>query len=72
MGTVSDCLQLKVNLKKKIYLYVYSATQRCLNKIFKTFQIGDFFTFATSVSDTGGAPRAANISKNFPTKLKWP
>jgi hypothetical protein len=72
MGTISDCLQLKVNLMKKIYLYVHSTTQRCLNKIFKTFQIGDFFTFATSVSETGGAPRTAHISKNFSKKMKRP
>jgi hypothetical protein len=41
--TISDCLHLKVNLKNKIYLYVNSTTQRCSNKIFKTFLIEDFF-----------------------------
>jgi hypothetical protein len=39
MGTISAYLNIKVNLKEKIYLYVYSAAQRCLNKIIKTFLI---------------------------------
>jgi hypothetical protein len=45
MGTKSDCLHLKVNLKEKVYLHVNSTTQRCLNKISKTFLIEDFFRF---------------------------
>jgi hypothetical protein len=32
MRTLSDCWRLKVNLKKKIYLYVDLTTQRCSNK----------------------------------------
>jgi hypothetical protein len=32
------------------------AKQRSPNKIIKTFMIEDFFPFATSVNDTGGAP----------------
>ncbi len=32
-----------MNLKAKIYLYVNSSTQRCPNKIIKTFLIKDFF-----------------------------
>ncbi len=32
-----------MNLKKKMYLYVNSSTQRCTNKIFRTFLIEDFF-----------------------------
>jgi hypothetical protein len=43
MGTMSDCLHLTVNLKNKNYLDVNSDTQRCPNKIFKTFLIEDFF-----------------------------
>jgi hypothetical protein len=43
MGTISDCLHLKVNFEKKMYLCVNSTTQRCPNKIFKTFLIEDFF-----------------------------
>ncbi len=36
IGTISYCLHLKVNSKKKIYLCVNSTTQRCQNKIIKT------------------------------------
>ncbi len=32
IGTKSDCLHLKVNLKEKIYLYVTSTTQMCQTK----------------------------------------
>jgi hypothetical protein len=35
MGPISDCLHLTVNLKYKIYLYVYSTTQRYSSKIIK-------------------------------------
>ncbi len=41
MLAISDCLHLKVNLKKKIYLN--SIIHRCPNKIFKTSLIEDFF-----------------------------
>ncbi len=64
------CLHLKVNLKEKNYLYVNSTTQRCLNKIIKTFLIEDF-PFVTGVNDTG-APWAANISTNIRKYLKRP
>jgi hypothetical protein len=40
--TVSDCLHLKVNVMEKFYLYVYSTTHRCPNKIIKTFLIEEF------------------------------
>ncbi len=44
MGTLSDCWHLKVNLKKKIiYMLTLCTTQRCPNKIIKTFLIEDFF-----------------------------
>ncbi len=43
METISDFLHLEVNKKTKIYLLVKSTTQRCPNKIFKTFLIEDFF-----------------------------
>jgi hypothetical protein len=55
MGTISGCWDLKVNLQAKMYLQVNSTSQRCPNKIIKTFMIEDF-PFATSVNDTGGAP----------------
>ncbi len=33
-----------------------TTTQKCVNRIFKTLLIEDFFPFATDVDDTGGAP----------------
>jgi hypothetical protein len=41
-GTISDCLHSELELEVKNYLYVNSTTQRCPNKIIKTFHIGDF------------------------------
>jgi hypothetical protein len=43
MATISGCRHLKVNLKAKIYKYVYSTTQRCPNKIIKIFLLESFF-----------------------------
>ncbi len=43
MGTISDCLHLKVNLKEEVYLHVNSTNQRYPNKIIKPFLIEDFF-----------------------------
>ncbi len=43
IGTVSDFLHLKGNIKEKKYLYVISTIERCPNKIIKTFLIEDFF-----------------------------
>ncbi len=55
-GNVNNisALHLKVNLKEKIYLYVNSTTQRCPNKIIKTFFSGHKSggKFATGVVDT--------------------
>ncbi len=45
MGTISDYLHLKVNLKEKIDLFVNSTTQWRPNKIIKTFLNEDFFHF---------------------------
>ncbi len=42
-GTISGCWDLRVNLKAKVYLWVNSTSQRCPNKIIKTFMIEDFF-----------------------------
>ncbi len=50
IGIVSDWLHLKVNLKEKIFLYVNSTTQRCPNKIIKTFLIVDFFHLPLSTT----------------------
>jgi hypothetical protein len=49
MGTISDCLHFKVNLKEKIYLYVNSTAQRCPNKIIKTFLKEDFFHLSRGI-----------------------
>ncbi len=46
----------KVNLKGKIYLCVNSLTQRCPNKIIKTFKIEDFFHWVPVFNDTIDAP----------------
>jgi hypothetical protein len=43
MGTISDCLHLKVTLKEEVYLHVNSTNPRYPNKIIKTFLIEDFF-----------------------------
>jgi hypothetical protein len=43
VATISGCRHLKVNLKAKIYIYVYSTTQRCPNKIIKIFLLEGFF-----------------------------
>ncbi len=43
METIADFLHPEVNKKAKIYLLVKSTTQRCPNKIFKTFLSEDFF-----------------------------
>jgi hypothetical protein len=72
-GLISGCRYLKVNLKVKINTYVNSTIQRCYNKIIKIFLIKDlFFSFATSVNDTGGLPWAANIPANFRKNSKRP
>jgi hypothetical protein len=43
MATISGCRHRKVNLTAKIYIYVYSTTQRCPNKIIKIFLLEGFF-----------------------------
>jgi hypothetical protein len=43
MATISGCRHLKVNLKAKIYIYDYSTTQMCPNKIIKIFLLEGFF-----------------------------
>jgi hypothetical protein len=50
MGTISDCLHLKVNLKKNTYLSLFVTL---LPKIFKTFPTEEFFLFITGVNTTG-------------------
>jgi hypothetical protein len=67
MGTVSDCWQLKVNLKENIDLYANSTTHRCPKEIMNTFMIEEFFLLPID-----GAPWAANVSANFRKNLNWP
>ncbi len=43
IGTWSDCWQLKMDLKKKMYQYANSTNQRCPKEIMKTFLMYDFF-----------------------------
>ncbi len=43
IATISGYRHLKVNLKAKIYIFVYSTTQRWPNKIIKIILIEDFF-----------------------------
>jgi hypothetical protein len=50
MGTISGCLDLKVNLKAKMYLEINSTSQRCPNKIMKTFMIEDLREFSKNLS----------------------
>ncbi len=69
-GNSIRLLHFKVNLKEKNYLYNNSTTQR-LKKIILIFWL-KLFPFATGVNNTGGAPWAANISKNFRKNLKRP
>jgi hypothetical protein len=42
MGTISGCRHLKLNLKAKSNIHVYSITQRCQNKINNIFLFGHF------------------------------
>ncbi len=63
MGTISDCRHLKVNLKEKFICMLTLLPKGVKKRI---------FPFATGVNDTGGAPRAKNISAYFQKYLKWP
>jgi hypothetical protein len=71
IGTILDCLYLTVNLKEKIYLYVNSTTQRCPNKIIKTFLIEDIF-YLLQVSMTLLVHLELRISPRFLKYLKRP
>ncbi len=51
MATISGCRHLKMNLKAKIYLCVYSTTQRCPNKTIKIFLLEGFFHLPLTVSN---------------------
>ncbi len=56
---LSNCWQLKMNLKKK-FIYMLTLLPKGVQK-----KSEDFFLFATVAVDTSGKPWAANISANF-------
>jgi hypothetical protein len=84
MGTISGCRHLKVNLKAKIFIYVFSTTQRWPNKIFKNFSDWRFFPFATGeylrefskkiemvLMEYSGAEGKLIHEKNQKQKVSW-
>jgi hypothetical protein len=54
IGTLSDCCQLKVNLKKK-FINMLTGLLKGVQKKVKNFLIEDFFLLSTGVNDTRGA-----------------
>ncbi len=64
-------LKLKISCQTpfKFFDNVNTSTQRCPNKILKTFLIEDCF-ICHWFNNMGGAPWAANISANFRKNLK--
>ncbi len=81
MGPILDCLHLEVNLKKKIYQYVNSTTQRWPHKIFKTFLIENFLhlqispqifeKFETPLTGYSGAWEKLIHEKYLKSKISW-
>ncbi len=69
MATISGCRNLKVNLKAKIFIYVYSTTQRCPNKIIKIFLLEGFFHLPP-VSATPVANLELRISPRIFEKIR--
>jgi hypothetical protein len=74
---LSDCSQLKMNLKKKIYPYANSTTQRCSKVIIKIFLIEDFFhlppVLTTQVVnlELRISPRIFEKNRNGPNRILW-
>ncbi len=62
---LSNYWQLKMNLKKRIYLTANFTTQRCPKGLIQNFLIENLF-------HSGGKPWAANISANFRKNSKRP
>ncbi len=54
VGTLSDCWHLKVNLKKRIYLYMLTLLLKGVQKFFFKCSGWRFIWFATGVVDTRG------------------
>jgi hypothetical protein len=61
---------LKWTWRQKFIYMVTLLSKGVPTKLLKFFWL-KIFSFATSVSDTGGQPWAANISANFGKNLKW-
>jgi len=62
-------IRLKVNVKAKIYIYVYSTTQRCPYKIIKILQLEGFFHLPP-VSLTPVANLELRISQRIFQKIR--
>jgi hypothetical protein len=69
MATISGYRHLKVNLKEKIDICVYSTTQRCPNKIFKIFLL-EGFSHLPPVSLTPVANLELQISPRIFEKIR--
>ncbi len=69
MATISGCRLLKVNLKAKIDICVYSTTQRCPNKIVKIF-LNEGFSHLPPVSTTPVANLELRISPRIFEKIR--
>ncbi len=69
MGTISGCKHLKLNLPAKSYIYVYSATQRCPNKIIKIF-LFEHFCHLPPVSATPVVHLELRISPRIFEKIR--
>ncbi len=59
---LSNCWQLKINLKKNLSICDYPKVSKRNHKSFSDWR---FSLFGTGVVDTGGKPWTANISANF-------
>ncbi len=71
MGTISECWQFKMNLKKKFIFMLTLLPKGVQKKKWKLFWLM-FFPFANGVKNTGGATGAANIPADFRKNLKRP
>jgi hypothetical protein len=69
MGTISGCRRLKLNLKAKSYIHVYSTTQRCPNKINKIV-LFEHFCHLPPVSATPVVHLELRISSRIFEKIR--
>jgi hypothetical protein len=70
-GKFAADVNLKVSWKEKIYLYVYSTTQRSPNKIIKTFLMEDV-SICHRVNDTGWCTLSCEYPQEFSKKFETP